>query len=105
MLSIGDYLASRTGQDEAMAFRGTYDDEEGALAAVARSGGLAALVERYRLPHTFEPKRGDVVILDTGAGVQVGALCTGPYIAARLERGVIEIAMRLIKITHAWKVP
>lgn len=104
MLSIGDYLASRGVLDVTGRFRGTYADEAGALAHVAACGGICGLVDLTGLDHTEEPKRGDVMCWNIGH-VEVGALCTGDRIAARLERGVVEIDMRLAKIVQSWKVP
>lgn len=103
MLSIGDYIMLRTGIDAVTRFRGTYDDEAGALAHVAAYGGIAGLVDLTGLPRTETPMRGDVVALCTGE-TQVGALCTGDTIAARLERGIVEINMRFVTIAAAWKI-
>lgn len=104
MLSIGDYIASRGGLDVTGLFRGTYDTQAGAMAHVEAYGGLAGLIDLTGLPRTDDPQRGDVVILDTGYK-QVGALCTGDGIAARLERGVIEVSVDFVDIVEAWKVP
>jgi len=104
MLSIGDYLASRDVLDVTGRFRGTYDDEAGALAHVAACGGVCGLINLTGLAHTDGPARGDVVCLFTGE-FEVGAICTGDMIAARLERGVIEVDMRLVTIVQSWKVP
>lgn len=104
MLSIGDYIARRGGLDVTSFFRGTYDSEAGALAHVESQGGLEAMVDLTGLPHTDDPQRGDVVILDTGFN-QVGAICTGDSVAARLERGVVEVSMNFVNLTQAWKVP
>jgi hypothetical protein len=104
MLSVGDYIASRGGQDVTGLFRGTYADEAGALAHVAAYGGVCGLVDLTGLPRIASPARGDVVCLFTGE-IEVGAVCTGIGIAARLERGVVEVDMRLVKIVQSWKVP
>jgi len=104
MLSVGDYIAAFGGRDVTARFRGTYDDEAGALAHVGVCGGISGLVDMTGLARVDRPARGDVVCLNTGL-VEVGAICTGSGIAARLERGVIELDMRLVKITQAWKVP
>jgi hypothetical protein len=104
MLSIGDYLASRGAVDVTARFRGTYADEAGALAHVALCGGVSGLIDMTGVERTDRPARGDVVCFDTGH-VEVGALCTGRGIAARLERGVIEVDIRLVKVVQSWKVP
>lgn len=104
MLSIGDYIASRGGQDVATGFRGTYDTEAGALAHVASCGGCVGLVDMTGLPHTDAPKRGDALVIFTGE-TEVGALCTGDGAAMRLERGTIELPLRFLKIVQGWSVP
>jgi hypothetical protein len=104
LLSIGEYLANQGASDVTERFRGTYSDEAGALAHVATAGGCAALIDLTGLPRTHTPLRGDVVVLDTGDGLEVGALCTGDGIAARLARGVIEVDKRFLRIPHAWRV-
>jgi len=110
LLSIGDYIASRGGKDIAVRFRGTYEDEAGARALVEAYGGPQGLINLTGLPE-IEPSeavRGDIVVLDTGQRGDdcfVGALCTGDGIAARLERGTIELNRRLITLTHAWTFP
>lgn len=106
LLSVGDYIAARGGYDVTGLFRGTYGDEAGAMAYVGRYGGVEGLIDLAgvpRVPDDREAVRGDVVALDTG-GVIVGALCTGPGIAARLERGVIEVDRRFVRIAGAWEV-
>jgi hypothetical protein len=108
LLSIGDYIASRGGVDVSARFRGTYKTADQAMALVAAHGGPQGLIDITGLPR-IDPTdaiRGDVVVVDTGTGDDghVGALCTGLGVAARLERGVIEVNRRLVMITHAWKV-
>lgn len=104
MLSIGEYLASCGLPDRTAQFRGTYGDEAGALAHVARYDGIAGLMALTGLETTDEPQRGDVCCVATDKG-EIGAICTGASVAARLERGVCEVDRRLIKITQSWKVP
>lgn len=106
LLSVGDYIAARGGRDVTGLFRGAYRDEASALALVELYGGPQALIDLTCLPRTDDPVRGDVVVFDAGGkGDGIGALCTGPGVAARTERGVIEVNRHLIKILHAWKVP
>lgn len=106
LLSVGEYIAEMGCRDVTGLFRGAYSDEASALALVSLYGGPQALIDLTGLPRTDEPGRGDVVVFDpTGQGDGIGALCTGPGIASRLERGVIEVDRRLVKILHAWKVP
>ena len=90
MLSIGDYIARCGGLDVTGRFRGRYGDEVGARRFLEQFGGPAGLIGLTGIPETDDPKRGDVVVLDTGY-CKVGALCIGDRVAARLERGVIEV--------------
>lgn len=106
MLSIGDYLASRGAVDVTGRFRGTYSDEAGARALMAEFGGMPGFMALVGVIPVDRPQRGDVVALAPGEGVEhVGALCTGDGIAARLERGVIEVSGRLVRIDGAWSCP
>lgn len=104
LLSIGDYIAARDGLwNVADGFRGTYSTEGGAAAHIASYGGVAGIIDLCGLRpiNPNDAVRGDVVVLDTGTA-PVGALCTGAGIAARLERGVVEVNRRLVRLTHAW---
>lgn len=103
LLSIGDYIAAAGGTDVTGLFRGTYDDEAGAMAHVERYGGHDALIDLTGAPRTDAPGRGDVAVIDTGEN-EIGALCTGEGFILRLERGVIEINARFVTVLAAWKV-
>lgn len=105
MLSIGEYIAARGGRDVTGMFRGQYGDEAGALAQMALHGGATGLVDMTGLNRTADPARGDVVVIDTGTETLIGALCTGSAIAARLERGVIEVHRRFVTVVQAWEIP
>lgn len=111
LLSIGDYLKDAAGLPNVDDWRGTYHTETEALALIEAHGGADAIIRQVGLPE-IEPsdaQRGDIVVIDAltneGPGSTIGALCTGPGVAARLERGVIEIDRRRVRITHAWRVP
>ena len=103
LLSVGDYLAAAGHLDVASLFRGTYDDEAGAMRHVDDHGGHAGLIDLVGLPLTGKPDRGDVAVIDLGE-VEVGALCTGEGFAVRLERGTVEINRRFVRVVAAWKV-
>jgi hypothetical protein len=105
MLSIGDYLASCGAVDVTGLFRGGYATEADALARMAVYGGVGGLIEMTgaRSVPIEECQRGDVVSLDTGS-VEVGALCTGRGVAARLHRGVGEWDRRFVHIAGVWRV-
>lgn len=99
MLSIGDYLAVAGYKDVTGLFRGTYDTEAGAAAHVDAHGGCEGLIDMTGVPRTDDPQRGDVAVVQ-----DVGALCTGPGFALRLDRGVIEVDRRFVTFSAAWKV-
>lgn len=103
MLSIGEYLASCGLTDVTGMFRGRYNDEAGALAQMTAYGGAVGLVDMTGAIRTDAPVRGDVVVIDTGQ-VDIGTLCTGDRIAARLDRGVVEIPLRFVRVVQSWKV-
>ena len=108
LLSIGDYIVCAGGKDISIDFRSKYSTEAEAMQFVHDHQGPQGLIDLTGLPQIDpdEAVRGDVVVLDTGTGPNgcVGAICTGQGVAARLERGVIEIDLKFVKITHAWKV-
>lgn len=103
LLRIADYVDRRTGEDWGAIFRGTYNDEAGALAHIEAYGGEKALIDRSGLSHAARPARGDILLINLDR--PLAALCTGPGAAASLPRGVIEVELRFIKILCAWKVP
>lgn len=106
MLSIGEHVAALGGMDLTGEYRGTYTDEAGAMARVAASGGAVAIFERFGLPECAgKPGRGAVALIDTGDGDGIGGLCTGDAVAMRLERGVIEVTLRFVRVIKAWQCP
>lgn len=105
MLSIGDYVASAGGKDVTALFRGLYASEAGALDQMGLHGGMAGFAALAGLQVATVPQRGHVIALATSGGMDhIGALCTGDGVAARLERGVIEVNLRHIKIIGAWSL-
>lgn len=99
MLSIGDYIAAAGHRDVSSRFRGTYDDEAGALAHIAANGGCDGLIDLTGIPRTVEPQRGDVAVL-----MGIGSLFTGDTYALRLERGVVEVNARFARPLAHWRV-
>lgn len=100
LLSVGDYLFARGYADVASEYRGTYDTEAGALQHIETAGGCDALIDRTGVPRTTEPaRRGDVVLVHN-----IGGICCGDVFALRLERGLFEIATRLVQPTVVWRV-
>lgn len=104
LLSVADYVVARTGRDPAKGYRGTYSDEAGAMAHIDARGGVVALVDASGLDRTDEPARGDIVVVDVG-GESVAGLYTGEGVAMRVERGVVEINKRFVRILGAWSWP
>lgn len=108
MLSIGDYVAKCGGPDLTPDYRGRYDSEAGAHAAMQPAGGPVGIVDSSGLSRVQTPARGDIVVIDVttpgGPPVLIGGLCTGSGVAIRRERGTAEISLRLVKLAGAWKV-
>ena len=106
MLSIGRYLALTGHRDVTGLFVGRYDDHAGAVAQMAEHGGVAGLVAMAgAVAKEGRPARGDIVEVLYSEGDEefgIGALCTGDSIAVRLERGVVEVSARLVRIGGVW---
>jgi len=106
MLSAADYAGQLVGADPGAAYRGSYDDEAGAMAHVVAAGGGASILggamTRAGLVPVSEPRRGDVVCAQIGAA-QIGGICLGAFCAFRMERGVFEIRTGLLTIVGAWR--
>lgn len=106
MLSIGRYVAACGGKDITHNFIGLYSDQSGALAQMAMHGGVAGLMDRMDVVRVDgPPERGDIISLIYGDNDNVGALCTGDMVAVRLERGVIEVALKMVRWNGVWRVP
>lgn len=105
VLSVLRYAAELGAKDVVPLYAGQYDDQEGALWTMEDAGGFAALIESCgAVPVNGPPERGDIVGVVMGDGDCIGGLCTGGMIAMRLERGVVEIAARLLKLKGVWRV-
>lgn len=103
MLSIGHYLASIGARDITALFIGRYDDEAGAIAMMNRHGGAGGLIALTGATLVKGwPQRGDVIELEVGER-SVGALCTGDMVAIRLDRGVVEVALRFVSWRGIWR--
>lgn len=105
-LSIGRYLA-RTGHDDVTPqFVGRYSTQEGAIRQMDAHGGACGLMALAgAIPKQGIPSRGDVVevIYDDDDGQHgIGGLCTGGFVAVRLERGVVEVRTGLLTIGGVW---
>lgn len=102
MISIADYILLRDGIDFGEKYRGTYNDEIGAVKWINRIGDEAAMISESNLKRVQFAQRGDVVLVDWNDKKMAG-ICTGPGAAFRLPRGVAEMEMRFLKITHVWR--
>lgn len=109
LLSVADYASGRGVFDVHSWFRGSYTDRAGAEAILDAHGGIAALIDLSGLlridPATIQ--RGDVVVIDPRDGIErhgMAGICTGPGIALRAERSVMEISTRLITVKFAWSM-
>lgn len=104
MLSIGRYLAAAGAVDTTAMFIGRYADHVGALDMMASHGGTTGLIQATgAMLVDDEPRRGDVLELIHGEDT-IGGLCTGGMVAVRLDRGIVEVALRLVKWRGVWRV-
>lgn len=106
MLSIGKYLARIGHRDVTGQFVGKYDDAIGAAAQMAAHGGVAGLMELAgAVASANPPTRGDVIEViyrDEEGESGIGGICTGSAVALRLDRGMVELSIRLIKYRGVW---
>lgn len=107
MLSIGRYIARTGHEDVTPRFVGRYDTREGAAAMMAAHGGVSGLMELAgAVAKDGPPARGDVlevICLDeAGEAVTVCGICTGDSVALRLERGMVEARLGLVRFRGVW---
>lgn len=106
LMSTGKYAAALTGKDPCIAWLGTCDDEEAAMATLEASGGgaaiLAGAMAEAGLSPVSESRRGDVVCAAFGEA-QIGGICLGDFCAFRMERGVVELRTRHLTILGTWR--
>lgn len=110
---VGTWFATRSGQDPAASFRGTYDSREGAEAIIQEWGGIERLLAAH-----FEPlggKRvqqvldGDIGLVSTPAGIEgdirmklLPAIKWGPLWTLMGPRGAMTKALPFTGI--AWRI-
>jgi hypothetical protein len=107
-LFAADAVWALTQRDPAAAWRGTYMDESGAMAIVARAGGLDALVETGLssigiTPERIAPgfgQRGDVALFAGALGETLGVV-EGAAIVARAPDGVLRVPSAQARIVWA----
>lgn len=101
---VADYVIALTGRDPAAAWRGRYDNDDGAEAFIAAAGGnlnlVAAGMASIGLAPVSEPLRGDVVVIDVGVD-QITGIFLDPLTALKTKRGVLR--SRRFPILKAWR--
>lgn len=107
MLSIGRYLARTGHEDVTGQFLGRYDTHEGAIEIMAEHGGVPGLMALAGARERCgRPVRGDVIEVvyeDDDQVMGIGGICTGDSVAVRLERGMVELNLRLIRYRGVWR--
>ena len=106
MLSIGRYMARTGHEDVTGQFLGRYDDHDAAIALMTEHGGVPGLMTLMGAVEKDDtPERGDVVEVvyqDESGPCSIGGICTGDSVALRLERGMVEVRLRLITYRGVW---
>jgi hypothetical protein len=108
LFAAGDAVKAITGEDPALLYRGTYHDEAGAAAIIAKAGGLEALVSaHFGVPkHPAYAQRGDLVLAQLALpGQREGeclGVCTGHYSAFASLKGVFLAKRAALRL--AWGI-
>lgn len=104
VLSAAAYFVSIGAAAAMPSFTGTYTDNDEAMVILAEHGGMERMMEVIGgTPVEGPPQRGDVIGLVADADYVIPALCTGDGVAARLERGVIEVRLRFVQWNGVWR--
>lgn len=104
VLSAAAYFVRLGAADRMPAFTGTYSDNDEAMVILAEYGGMERMMEFIGgTPINGPPERGDIIGLVADTDYVIPALCTGDGVAARLERGVIEVNLRFIQWRGVWR--
>lgn len=104
VLSAAAYFVSLGAAAAMPWFAGTYDDDVSAMAVLAQLGGMPCAMEIVGGTLVEgEPRRGDFIGLRADADYVIPSLCTGDSVAARLERGVIEIRLKFVRWQGVWR--
>jgi len=92
-----------TGEDLAADFRGTYNDDKGALKILADKGGVRAIAAS-KLGEEINPlnaQRGDVVLINGERGESL-TICMGSYVVGTGTDGLVQFP--LSSAICAWRV-
>lgn len=104
VLSAAAYFMRIGALDVMPDFAGTYDDADSAMVVLDSLGGMERAMEIVGgTPIDGPPRRGDMIGLLADAPYVLPALCTGDMVAARLERGVIEVRLRFVEWRGVWR--
>jgi len=104
VLSAAAYFVSVGAASAMPTFAGTYCDNDEAMILLAELGGMETTMELVGgTPVEGEPQRGDIVGLLADADYVIPALCTGDRIVVRLERGTIEVPLKLVQWRGVWR--
>lgn len=118
VLSAAAYFVRIGAAQEMPWFMGTYSDNDEAMIVLAELGGMQRAMEivggtlideeprsgaDIKTLGSMLPQRGDFIGLLGETDYPIPCLCTGDRVAARLERGVIEIPLRFVKWEGVWR--
>ena len=104
VLSAAAYFMRLGVRDAMPDFAGTYHDNDTAMEVLASLGGMERAMEIVGgTPVEGPPQRGDMIGLLADADYVIPSLCTGDMVAARLERGVIEVKLKFVAWRGVWR--
>lgn len=110
-LFVADCIHAITGMDPAQAFRGAYDSQETAEAALMdyAGGGIDALAYKMALEHGYEQllpayaQRGDVVLCNLGDQLALGIVSmSGRDVLVASAQGLFAYPLSIAVV--AWRV-
>lgn len=104
-------IEAMTGTDLAATARGTYDDAEGAAAALAAfaGGGVLEAAGKVAAEHGLErvgwtwAQRGDVVLVATPLGSALG-ICTGTHAMVAAQGGTGLAAVPMSRVARVYRI-
>lgn len=111
-LFAADAIQAITGVDIAADFRGKYNDEKSALAAIRSATGGSTVEDAAvycaskaglpELPHPLFAHRGDLVLLENEGRVVAGIIGLHGYPLAVGEKGLMKLPLSAIR--RAWRI-
>ena len=104
VLSAAAYFVRLGAAAEMPWFTGAYNDNDGAMVILSEIGGMERAMEIVGGTLIEEaPRRGDFIGLFADVDYVIPSLCTGDSVAARLERGVVEVRLGLVRWRGVWR--